>query len=152
MPDFTLYYWPIPFRGQFVRAVLAQAQATWREVGLEDTARLRLEDPADQVVPHMGPPVLTDHATGFSVSQMPAILGYLGQKFRLVPDDAERTAMTDKLPGLRPILDQSAPAVVGLTDRIFALPEQADLQARSDAEYGEAWCSGQIEASLRAVI
>jgi glutathione S-transferase len=44
MPDFTLYYWPIPFRGQFVRAVLAQAQATWHEASLDDTARLRLEE------------------------------------------------------------------------------------------------------------
>ena len=29
MPDYTLYYWPAPFRGQFVRAVLAHVHATW---------------------------------------------------------------------------------------------------------------------------
>ena len=23
MTDYTLYYWPVPFRGQFIRAILA---------------------------------------------------------------------------------------------------------------------------------
>jgi glutathione S-transferase len=60
--------------------------------------------------------------------------------------------MTDRLPSLRPVLDETAPAVAALSDRIAALPEQADLRARSDAEYGDAWCGGQIEESLRAVL
>jgi glutathione S-transferase len=60
--------------------------------------------------------------------------------------------MTAKLPSLRPLLDATAPAIAGLSDRIAALPEQADLRARSDAAYGDEWCSGQIEASLRAVL
>jgi glutathione S-transferase len=60
--------------------------------------------------------------------------------------------MTAKLPSLRPLLDATAPAIAGLSDRIAALPEQVDLRARSDAAYGDDWCSGQIEASLRAVL
>ena len=31
-------------------------------------------------------------------------------------------------------------------------PEQEQLRRRSDTEYGNEWCSGQIEASLRAVL
>ncbi len=31
MADYELYYWPVPFRGQFVRAVLAYAGKTWTE-------------------------------------------------------------------------------------------------------------------------
>jgi glutathione S-transferase len=60
--------------------------------------------------------------------------------------------MTAKLPSLRPLLGATAPGIAGLSDRIAALPEQVDLRARSDAEYGDEWCSGQIEASLRAVL
>ena len=60
--------------------------------------------------------------------------------------------MTAKFPALRPLLDETAPALAGLSDRIGALPEQAELRARSDAAYGEEWCSGEIEASLRAVL
>ncbi len=29
MSDYDLYYWAIPFRGQFVRAVLAYAGKSW---------------------------------------------------------------------------------------------------------------------------
>ena len=60
--------------------------------------------------------------------------------------------MTAKLPPLRPILDETAPALAGLTERIAALPEQAELRARSDAEYGNGWCGSQIEASIRAMV
>jgi len=194
--------------------------------GLMDTA------PADQLVPHMGPPVLTDHSTGFSLAQMPAILSYLGAKHHgLIPDDPARAALTAKLvadandvlyemtrhngaqmwtkkawkayqprlgrwmeifeetgrrhsltansgfvlgtetpgladltahilwgtmtakfPSLRPMLDATAPAIAGVSNRIGDLPEQTELRTRSDAEYGDEWCSGQIEASLRAVL
>ena len=231
MTDYTLYYWPIPFRGQFVRAVLAHVHATWDEAGVAATETLRETAPAGQPVPHMGPPVLTDHAADLSLAQTPAILAYLGRKHGLVPDDPQRAAlthkivadandvlyemtlyngaqmwtqeswnayrprlgrwmeifeetgrrhgltaqaghllgteapsladltahilwgtMTAKLPSLRPLLDARAPAIAGLSDRIAGLPEQQDLRARSDAEYGDEWCSGQIEASLRSVL
>ena len=33
MSDYDLYYWSVPFRGQFVRAVLAFAGETWAEAG-----------------------------------------------------------------------------------------------------------------------
>jgi len=60
--------------------------------------------------------------------------------------------MTAKLPSLRPMLDVTAPAIAGLCDRISALPEKVELRARSEVEYADEWCGGQIEASLRAVL
>jgi len=231
MTDYTLYYWPIPFRGQFVRSTLAHVGAAWREAGVDDLIALKDAEPADQLVPHMGPPVLTDHAADLSLAQMPAILGYLGGKHGLIPEDPARAAltakiigdandilyemtlhhgaqmwtqrkwaayrsrlgrwmaifeehgrrhgltaaaghilgtdapgiadlvvyslwgvMTAKLPPLRPLLDEAAPAIAALSDRIARRPEQAKLRARSDDDYGDAWCGGQIEASLRAVL
>lgn len=229
MADYTLYYWPLPFRGEFVRAVLAHAGADWDEAPFGDLIALKDAEPAEQLVPHMGPPVLVDH--GADVAQTQAILAYLGGKYRLIPEDPVRAALTHKLmadandvlaemtlhngaqmwtqsawdayrarlgrwmaifeahgrrhgltadagyvlgtdkPGLadfvvhilwgvmtakfsslRPLLDAEAPSIAGLSDRIGTLPEQAALRARSDADYGEEWCSGQIEASLRAVV
>jgi len=231
MPDYTLYYWPVPFRGQFVRSVLAHIGATWQEAGVEAISALKDAAPADQPVPHMGPPVLTDHTGNLSLAQMPAILTYLGGRHGLIADDPVQQAliakivadandvlyemtlyngaqmwtkerwrafrprlgrwmeifeatgrhhgmtaqagyllgtdapgiadltvhclwgtMTAKLPPLRPVLDATAPGIAGLCDRIAARPEQAELRARSDAQYGDAWCSGQIEASLRDVL
>lgn len=231
MTDYTLYYWPIPFRGQFVRSVLAHVGADWQEAGIEDLVAQKDDVPANQLCPHMGPPVLTDHAAGCSLAQMPAILTYLGRKHGLTGDDplgealtakvaadandvlceitlyngaqmwtreawdaflprlrrwmsifeetgrrhgmtaeagcllgtdvpgiADLTThalwgtMTAKLPPLRSMLDETAPAVAGLSDRIAARPEQAELRARSDTEYGDGWCGGQIEASIRAML
>jgi len=231
MTDYTLYYWPVPFRGQFVRAVLAHVGATWNELGFNDINAERRKSPSEQIVPHMGPPVLIDHANDFAVSQTAAILLYLGRKHELLPNDAEREAltvkiiadtddvlyemtryngaqmwtpaewqaylprlkrwmvvfeqtglrhglsarsgtllgtdapsvadftatvlwgtMTDKFPSLRPLLDETAPSLAALCDRIAALPEQKKLRIKSDTDYGDAWCAGQIEASLRAVV
>ena len=60
--------------------------------------------------------------------------------------------MISKLPVLRPVLETTAPTVAALSDRIAQLPEQEELRVRSDNAYGDEWCSGQIEASLRAVL
>jgi glutathione S-transferase len=231
MSEYTLYYWPLPFRGQFVRSVLAHAGASWTEASMGDLIAQKDAEPAEQLVPHMGPPVLTDHAANLSLAQTQAILTYLGGKYGLVPDDPARAALTakliadandvlyeltlhngaqmwtrkkwdtyrprlgrwmaifeehgrrhgltieaghvlgtdapsladlvvhilwgvmiSKLPPLRPMLETSAPAIACLSDRIARLPEQEALRVRSDAEYGDEWCSGQIEASLRRVL
>ena len=231
MTDYTLYYWPLPFRGQFIRTALAHAGASWTEADVADLVQLKTTDPSEQVVPFMGPPVLTDHSANLSLAQTQAILAYLGDKHGLIPDDPGRAALTHKviadandilyeitlhngaqmwtqsswdaflprlqrwmsifealgsqhglsgeqgfilgtetpsladlvtyslwgtmtsqLPSLRPILDSSAPAIAGLSDRIGDLPRQKELWRRSRDAYGDSWCSGQIEASLRAVI
>lgn len=231
MADYTLYYWPLPFRGQFVRSVLAHVGASWEEAGTDEVAAQRTLEPGDQLVPHMGPPVLTDHVTNAHLSQMPAILAYLGEKHGLLPGDpvldamghkivadandvlyemtryngaqlwtdtaweefAPRLArwmeifeetgrrhglsarsgfmlgteapgladivaatlwgtMTAKFAPLRPVLDRHAPSIAGLSDRIAALPAQIELRKRSADTYGDEWCGGQIEASLRAVL
>ncbi|MEM9105014.1 MAG: glutathione S-transferase [Pseudomonadota bacterium] len=231
MADYALYYWPVPFRGQPIRAVLAHVGASWEEFDYQAINAFKSKPPAKQPVPHMGPPVLIDHAADTVLSQMPAILSYLGVRHGLLPEDPARRAMTDKilgdtndvfndmtlhngaqmwtpeswsafrprlerwmqifeetgrrcgmtaengfmlgtdgpgiadfttailwgtmvhtLPQLRPILDDAAPDLAGLCDRIAALPEQSELRDRSDASYGQLWCAGQIEASLRAVL
>ena len=231
MAEFTLYYWPLPFRGQFIRSVLAHVGASWREASIDELLHLKDAEPSDQLVPHMGPPVLTDHKANLSFAQTEAILTYLGSKYDLIPADPVGTAMTAKIiadandvlyemtlhngaqmwtqerwdiyqprlgrwisifeeqghrhgltnssgyylgtddpsladlvvhilwgvmtskfPSLRPLLDQTAPAIAALSDRIGQIPEQEALRISSDAEYGDEWCGGQIEASLRAVL
>ena len=70
MADYTLYYWPLPFRGQFVRSVFAHAHATWDEAGIAAIRSLMGARPSDQPVPHMGPPVLSDHVADISLAQL----------------------------------------------------------------------------------
>lgn len=97
MTDYTLYYWSAPFRGEFVRAVLAFAGRDWVEAGDERISDL-MEGPVKAMpVPFMGPPVLVDEAARFAVSQMPAIVLYLGETLDLLPDSAAGRAMSIKV-------------------------------------------------------
>ena len=231
MSDYELYYWSVPFRGQFVRAVLAHAGKTWTEGG--DAAISRLMDGKVEAmpVPFMGPPLLVDRKAKVALAQMPAIILYLGETLDLLPKDPglraltlktvndandvideltldggremwtekrwrdfvprlqkwmsfwEETGrrhglqadagfllggdepgvadvvaatlwstMTDRFPKILAILEDAAPMTAALTRRVAALPPLAKLAAKAREDYGDAWCGGQIEASLRKVL
>jgi glutathione S-transferase len=229
MSDYDLYYWPIPFRGQFVRAVLAYAGKSWREVGAGEILKLK-EAPVERLpAPFMGPPVLVDNQTGFAVSQTSAILLYLGETSNLLPADPRGRAMTvkiandandviddltldggrlmwtetrwrafqprlkrwmqlfeetvrrdglrsgyllggaeagvadivtatlwstmgDRFPVLAAMFEETAPETAALTRRVAALPALVKLAETSRAAYGETYCGGRIEKSLRKVL
>ena len=231
MSDYEFYYWSLPFRGQFVRAVLAHAGKTWTEAG--DDAILRfMEGPVKQMpVPFMGPPLLIERKSGFAVAEMPAIILYLGETLDLMPATAALRALTMKIvndandviddltldggremwtqkrwqafvprlqkwmslweetgrrhglksdsgfllggkaPGIadvvtatlwstmserfhtiKAILEETAPATASLTHRVAAVPSLAKLAAKARKDYGDAYCGGRIEASLRKVL
>lgn len=231
MTDFDLYYWSVPFRGQFVRAVLAFAGKTWTEGGDAKISDLMGGAVSTMPVPFMGPPLLVDKAANFAISEMPAIVLYLGETLHLLPDSPALRAMTLKLvcdandvideitldggremwtekswqsfvprlekwmslweetgarhglqmksgyilggdkPGIadvvtatlwstmterfskiETILVKNAPRTAALARRIAELPSLARLAAQARADYGEAYCGGQIEASLRKVL
>jgi glutathione S-transferase len=231
MSDYTLYYWSVPFRGQFVRAVLAHAGKTWDEAG--DAAILKLmEGPVKKMpVPFMGPPLLIDPRADVAIAQMPAIVLYLGETLELMPAATALLAMTIKIgkdsnevidemtlqggmqmwtekrwkefvprlkkwmslweetgrrhglkadsgfllggdaPGIadvvtailwgtmtdrfgkmETILKKTAPMTAALTRRVAALPPLKNLAAKAQEDYGDAYCGGKIEASLRKVL
>lgn len=231
MTDYTLHYWPIPFRGHFARAALAHAGADWAEAGMEATAEAMETPVSEQAVPHMAPPLLIDRRRDVAVAQMPAIMAYLGAALDLMPGDPARDAlalkavldandvldeitrdggrqmwdaaaweafqprlarwmaifeetgrrhgltqdagrilgtdatgladlaawalwspMTRKLPRLGGMLEREAPAIAGLVARLDVSPPLARLREQSDAAWGESYCGGQIERSLRAVL
>lgn len=231
MQDYTLYYWSVPFRGQFVRAVLAFAGRSWREAGDGEIGRL-MDLPVEEMpIPFMGPPMLVDHANDVAIAQMPAIVLYLGDTLGLLPDDPTLRALTMKIvndandvideitlqggqqmwtpekwsefvprlqrwmtfwevtghrhgltsgsgfllgsdepgiadvvtatlwstmggcfPKIAAMLDKTAPDISALSRRISDLPPLRELAARARADYGGAYCGGQIEASLRRVV
>ena len=231
MPDYELYYWSVPFRGQFVRAVLAYAGKTWDEAGDAAISAL-MESPAKKMpVPFMGPPLLIDRKADVAIAQMPAIILYLSETLDLLPDEPALRAMTLKIvcdandvideitlnggqqmwteqrwkefvprlkkwmsfweetghrhglkadsgfmlggskPGIADVvtatlwdtmtgrfhkietlLEKSAPMTAALTKRVAALPPLKKLAAKAREDYGDAYCGGQIEKSLRKVL
>jgi len=96
MSDYALHYWSIPFRGQFVRAILAHAGKTWTEFDDASITALMKGAVQDMPIPFMGPPVLVDNQTGFAIAQMPAIVLYLGETLSLLPATPALRAMTLK--------------------------------------------------------
>ncbi len=97
MADYELLYWSAPFRGQFVRAVLAFAGKDWTEGGDAKISQLMAGPVEAMPVPFMGPPVLIDHKADVAIAEMPAIILYLGEALDLMPDTPELRAMTMKI-------------------------------------------------------
>ncbi|WP_265501833.1 glutathione S-transferase [Paracoccus beibuensis] len=227
MADFTLYYWPLPFRGQFIRAVLADAGAAWDEPDADAVSDIMSRDPAQQPVPFMAPPMLVDRS-GVAVAQMPSILFHLADRFDLMPAEPQLAALTtkvvndandvldeitlnggqkmwtddswaeyrprlqrwmaiweetahrhgsgdlllggdapgladlttavlwftmaDKLPVLDELLRDSAPMVHAMSHRLMEGPALRRMRQDTDARFGDAYCGGQIEKSLRAAL
>ncbi len=97
MSDYGLYYWSAPFRGQFVRAVLAFAGMSWTEAGDAAIPELMSGPVKRMPVPFMGPPLLIDKKADFAIAEMPAIILYLGETLGLMPEDFALRAMTMKI-------------------------------------------------------
>jgi len=62
------------------------------------------------------------------------------------------TTMTDHLPKIGTILQATAPLTATLAARVSALPPLAKLAAKSMKTYGDVYCGGQIEISIRKVL
>lgn len=93
---YTLYYWPIPFRGHVLRFALAEARADWDEAPFEAVADLKARPLAERPLPFMAPPVLHDRQAGTWLAQMPAIAMALGRRHGLLADpDLTLTLLCD---------------------------------------------------------
>lgn len=231
MSDYVLYYWSAPFRGQFVRAVLAYAGQAWTEGGDAAIGELMGKPVKEMPIPFMGPPMLVDREADVAIAQMPAVVFYLGETLDLLPDTPALRALTlkivcdandvideltldggrqmwtperwkdfeprlqkwmsfweetgrrhglkktsgfllggdepgiadvvtatlwstmaERLPRLGQILDETAPLTAALVRRVADLPPLKALADQAREDYGDTWCGGQIEASLRKVL
>jgi glutathione S-transferase len=231
MSDYELYYWQMPFRGQFIRAILAHAGKHWDEFDDDAVSRVMDADAAQQAIPFKGPPMIVDKRSGFALAQMPAITYWLGETLHLLPDGVAGKALSlkvvndandvidelsldggkqmwsprrwqefqprlkrwmaiweetgrrhgltaeaghllggarpgvadivtatlwgtlaEKFPSIGQTLATEAPAVAGLTRRLMAEPALANLAAVSRAQFGDSYCGGEIEKSMKRVI
>jgi glutathione S-transferase len=61
------------------------------------------------------------------------------------------SVMGERFPSIGALFDREAPRTAGLSRRIAVLPPLAALAEEARSRYGNAWCGGEIEASLRKV-
>lgn len=94
---YEVFYWPLPFRGNFVRVLLKYLNLPFSEGSIEEIRKLRAEKPADQPTPSMAPPYLRDTESGLFLSQTVAIMQYIGVKHGCAPEDPFRSALALKV-------------------------------------------------------
>jgi glutathione S-transferase len=62
------------------------------------------------------------------------------------------STMMERFDRIGAILDETAPMTASLARRVSSLPPLKKLAAKARTDYGDAYCGGQIEASLRKVL
>lgn len=229
--QYQFTYWPIPFRGNFVRNLFAYTNTEYVEISKYEQIVAQKNQPVtDQLCPYMGPPLFEDKTNNVCLSQMTAIMFYLGEQLDLMPGDLAGKALTLKvigdcndllseitrsngnqlwdqpawdefmsgrfvqwlqifeetlrrglleggtsllaessatvadlarhalfatmercLPQLSPILRQHAPTVLATCDQVSENDGIKALVSKQTKEFGQMYCGGEIEKSLRAV-
>lgn len=95
--NYKLYYWPVPFRGNFIRLLLEEADEQYDEATHEEIIELYAKSPEAQPFPAMAPPFLHDVRSDIFLSQMPVIVMYLSEKLNFLPKDSFKSAICLKL-------------------------------------------------------
>ncbi len=95
--NYKLYYWPAPFRGDFIRFLLAEAGEKYEEASVKEISDLYSLSVEDQPLPMMAPPFLHDLDRDVFLNQMPAIVMYLSGKLGFLPHDSYKSAICNKL-------------------------------------------------------
>ena len=68
-PSYTIYYWAIAIRGNFVRVLFAHAGVPYTEAPISEVIALRALPLNEQPYPSMAPPFLHDHEEDVFLSQ-----------------------------------------------------------------------------------
>ena len=98
-----LYYWHfLAGRGDFVRLLFAEAEVEYRDVCRDEessAAALKFYkgERGPEEFPVLAPPIIRNPDTGFVLSQTPAILEYLGRKYRLCPPEEDLEAQAQAM-------------------------------------------------------
>jgi glutathione S-transferase len=95
--NYKLYYWPVPFRGNFIRLLLEEADEKYDEATDDEIMDLYLTAPEEQPFPSMAPPFLHDLDEDIFLSQMPVIVMHLAEKLNFLPPDSFKSAICLKL-------------------------------------------------------
>ena len=99
MLDYKLYYWDLPFRGNFIQLFLEEVGAKYERHDATDIypdRSLKIKNPG------MAPPYLYECKSKTYFAQMPAILMHLGREYDYLPKRAETHTLA-----LKTILDSN---------------------------------------------
>eukprot|EP00039_Didymoeca_costata_P009625 m.127560 g.127560 ORF g.127560 m.127560 type:complete len:239 (+) comp14550_c0_seq2:125-841(+) len=94
--DYTLYYWPISFRGEFAKTIFAYTETKYHLASTPELMALyKAPTGADKPL-CMAPPMLYDKTYDMYVSQLSAIVSHLGRKTNLIPNSDQLKTIAEK--------------------------------------------------------
>ena len=94
MRDYELYYWGLPFRGNFIQLFLEDVRADYQKL---DASEVYPDKNLDFHYPGMAPPYLYDCRARVWFAQMPAILMHLARAYDYLPDEPEEQTLALKV-------------------------------------------------------
>ncbi|MHA7925231.1 MAG: glutathione S-transferase [Marinobacter sp.] len=94
MPDYELFYWDLPFRGNFIQLFLEEVRAHYQKL---DASELYPDRNLNLHYPGMAPPYLYDRRAQVWFAQMPAILMHLAKAYEYLPDAPEQQTLALKV-------------------------------------------------------
>ena len=96
---FKLYYWPIPFRGNFIRCMLSFCNVQYNDATVAELLELKSADMSskDTRAIFMAPPLIYDVEEDIFISQMPAIVLYLARKYNKMPTNNNQITITENI-------------------------------------------------------
>ena len=99
MNEFKLYYWPIPFRGNFIRCMLSFCNVSYHDATVPELLELKNKDMSskDTKAIFMAPPLIYDTTEDMFISQMPAIVLYLARKYNKLPLNNKDITITENI-------------------------------------------------------
>lgn len=96
----VLYYWPLPFRANFICLILEEANVPYRWASAKEVIDLKDRPIKDQPFPSMAPPIFFDSHENIYLNQMPVICWHLAKKYNLMPESEYKSNI-----GLKLLLD-----------------------------------------------
>ncbi len=82
-----LIYWPLPFRGNFIRLTLELTGDDYADTGFKDVIAWKNQPAQSKELPTLAPPYFIDQHDGLAYGQMPMIMQHLAEKHSLLPED-----------------------------------------------------------------
>lgn len=89
--EVVVYYWPLRFRGNFIKLVLADAGVSYKTASREEVFATYKSPPSPVL---MAPPMVK--VGSFMVNQTPAATQYVAKKYGYEPESAENSALALK--------------------------------------------------------
>ncbi|NDU99568.1 glutathione S-transferase family protein [Pseudoroseicyclus tamaricis] len=117
---YTLYYWPLPFRGIFIELLLAEAGQPFEK---KSPSSIYPDHRFDRPLPGMAPPYLVEKG-GLQIAQMPAIATHLAERHGLMPSGAEARAAATK-------------AILDANDVLEEISQNGGVQMWEEESWGE---------------